>query len=59
MTPLLNLVHTKVSGISYANDEVISIAFSNGHYFTVTPAPKYEAWTLTGDDLGFYVAMGI
>jgi hypothetical protein len=58
LPPVLKLLKSRVTGVEYL-DETITLNFSNGYGFTVKPVPKFEAWTLTGDDFGFYIASPI
>lgn len=53
--PMIGLLDANLVDITY-HDEIISMRFDNGYHFTLTPHPNFEAWTLSGDDLGFYLA---
>lgn len=56
---VLELLDTTVSSIHLNGDYILNLVFSNGVKLRVAPVEKYESWNLTGDDLAYYVAVGV
>jgi len=59
LNPALTLLNTVITKIRLTESDELSVTFDDGTLLQVVPIEKYEAWHLTGDDLGFHVAMGI
>ncbi|QQS18800.1 hypothetical protein IPL68_01890 [Candidatus Saccharibacteria bacterium] len=59
LKPTLELLHTNLTSIELTNEYVLTLAFKNGYVLQVKPVQKYEAWSLTGDDLPAFVATGL
>lgn len=59
LPPLLELIHAEITKIALTKDDVLFLEFDNGYNFTIKPVPNYEAWTLSAEDLGDYVATDV